>query len=586
MGRLQMRKSLLGLLLMMVVGVIAASLQAQQTPFEISIVETRADMEILADAVFGADERPETWTGNREGTSPTFVADLWFDNEQLAGTLFSPTERPAGWIGATSPNAFIVARNVRHDLELLADEFYGAFPNRPPEWRGGDPLYRCERTVLNLAYQLQLVYGAAPSTPLDTPNYCAQVQIDLDTLAVNQLFNTPDQTAAILDETLAVRGDLERLADERLGLNTRPPGWIGNRDLNSISLASDLFLDLELLADNLLGTGVRPAGWAGGIGSLPYITYRNLRGDLERLTNETFSNSERPRGWQNTQLLAVCDPLLISLATIVQANSSLVLTDRYALPARDEICAAASNDVNLQAENPPAQADVVADEADSAFIAESQYAFVYLDRAALQYMGIMPGGTVFRAWYRNFNDSSMMYVTGDGFAVYIDRRWTTMPQATFDRLPTWEGLVPEVYCDATWCNGPGPTPTPTGGGALEQLVFGSTPPAPEGTPGGTGTTSSKTQVSWNNVRVTYLEDNVASGFARVALEICAEPTQITCEAVTAVFDNNVGAPKPVISQFNGLNVYEFRYGYTTNLVIEGATYFSPDVWISDPTIRN
>ena len=41
----------------------------------------------------------------------------------------------------------------------------------------------------------------------------------------------------------------------------------------------------------------------------------------------------------------------------------------------------------------------------------------------------------------------------------------------------------------------------------------------------------------------------------------------------------------VQGQVNGLNVYEFPYGYTSNLIIEGTTLFSPDVWISDPTIR-
>lgn len=584
MGRL--RKLLLRCLLLVLAGLIAASLNAQQTPFEISILETRGDMELLADAVLGQGQRPETWTGNRDGTSRTFVADLWFDNEQLASAIFSQTERPEGWIGATSPNAFIVARNVRHDLELSADQFYGPFPNRPPEWRGGDPLHRCDRVVMNLVYQLELLYDASPPTPISSPNYCAQVRQDLDTLTISLFYNSADAQPRVLEEILAIRGDLERLADEKLGLNTRPPGWIGNRDINSISLAPDIYLDLELLADNLLGPGTRPAGWAGGVGAMPYISYRNLRGDLERLANETFSSIERPRGWQNTQLLAVCDPLLITLADIIERNYGLVLTERYALPARADVCDPASADVNLQAENPPFEADVVAEDADSPFIAESQYAFAYMDRAALQYMGIMPGGTTFRAWYRNFNDSTMMYVTGDGFAVYIDRRWTTMSQEVFDRLPTWEGLVPEVYCDAVWCNGPGPTPTPTGSGALEQLVFGATPPAPAGTSGAGGPTSTKTQVSWNHVRVTYLEDNVASGFARVALEICAEPTQITCEPVVSIFDNNVGAAKPVLSQFNGLNVYEFRYGYTSNLVIEGATYFSPDVWISDPTIRN
>ena len=51
-------------------------------------------------------------------------------------------------------------------------------------------------------------------------------------------------------------------------------------------------------------------------------------------------------------------------------------------------------------------------------------------------MGQMPLGTRFRAWYRNYNDSTMMFVSGENFALYIDRRFTTLPQDVFDRLPT------------------------------------------------------------------------------------------------------------------------------------------------------
>ena len=55
--------------------------------------------------------------------------------------------------------------------------------------------------------------------------------------------------------------------------------------------------------------------------------------------------------------------------------------------------------------------------------------------------------------------------------------------------------------------------------------------------------------------------------------------------MTRVYDNATGTAKAVIATQNGLNVYEFAYGYTNNLLIEGETRFSPDVWISDPTIR-
>lgn len=176
----------------------------------------------------------------------------------------------------------------------------------------------------------------------------------------------------------------------------------------------------------------------------------------------------------------------------------------------------------------------------------------------------------------------MMFVSGDDFAVFIDRRWTSLPQNVFDSLPTLEGVAPLTFCDANWCQGPAPTPTPTGSGPLALLLAEATIPAPPSLEGEGGT---KLRVSWSNVRVSYVSDNADTGTALVALEICTEPQQINCEAVLSIFDSAVGASKPVLSQFNGLNVYELPYGYNANLVIEGETLTSPDVWVSDPSIR-
>jgi hypothetical protein len=142
---------------------------------------------------------------------------------------------------------------------------------------------------------------------------------------------------------------------------------------------------------------------------------------------------------------------------------------------------------------------------------------------------------------------------------------------------------PLTFCDANWCNGPGPTPTPTGSGPLEQLIFAGT--AAPTVPSPDELRDQLNQVSWNYIRVTYLLDNPTTNTAQVALEICQEPAQIACEPVNRVFNNNTGVELAAVSQYNGLNVYEFPYGYTTNVIIEGATLFSPDVWISDPTIR-
>jgi hypothetical protein len=205
----------------------------------------------------------------------------------------------------------------------------------------------------------------------------------------------------------------------------------------------------------------------------------------------------------------------------------------------------------------------------------------------------MPGGTLFRAWYRNFGGSSMMFVSGEDFAVFIDRRWTDLDEDVFRRLPTTEGVRPLTFCDANWCNGPSPTPTPTGSGPLLEIIQANTPPAPiiaEVTP---GFVEEQSLVSWNNIRVNYLlqrpgvqctTSQTVAGCVQVSLEICIDPSQVVCEPVVSVLDAATGVAQPVVSQFNGLNVYELPYGYSTNFTIQASNFYSNDIWLNDPSL--
>jgi hypothetical protein len=541
-------------------------------------LDARADLELLANAALSDGERPEGWTFNVNNvSSPTYVADLWFDHELLADAIFSG-ERPAGWRGApTTNNPAVVLGNVRGDLELAADEQFG-LNNRPAEWRGAAPIFRCDRTVQNLMRLLREQYQVSFTTTDATVNFCQAIAGEADAQMLRLFFSTPEIETQAPELILTVRGDLERLADERLGVNTRPPNWIGNKVVDSPTLASDLFLDLETLADALLGAGTRPPGWIGVIPTSPIFAYRNLRHDVELLA-DALAQVPRPRGWQGTDSLASCDATIQNLATILTQIYGFTTAS---IPASGGYCLEVAAQANQMAENPPVLEAESTGEADDRFVAESQIAFSYLDQAATQYMGAMPFGTKFKAWYRNFGESSMMFVSGDDFAVYIDRRWTTLGDDIYQRLPTTEGVKPLTFCDASWCNGPGPTPTATGSGAIQALLDAGTPPAP---PESGAESGDKRQVSWNNIRVSYLLDNAQTRTAQVTLEICTDTTQIECEPVTSIFDNGLNVAKQVLSQFNGLNVYEFPYGYTANLLIESATLFSPDVWISDPTIR-
>lgn len=566
------------LLMLTCFGMAAAAPPAQTTDFNNFVLNTRADLEQLANDVLGAGVRPQGWTFNVNNVnSPTFIADLWFDNEQLAEAIFG-ANRPPGWIGApVTQNPFIVVRNIRHDLELAADKHYGV-GQRPPAWRGGPPIARCDRTIQNLVQILSTAFTYNFQTPTTAADYCATIAAEAEQQVLRLVFATPEFEAQLPDLTLAVRGDLERLADEEFGVNTRPPEWRGNKDVTTQTFLSDLFLDLDTLASAQLGLGVRPDGWIGVLPNAPALVYRTLRHDLELLA-DALGHSPRPRGWQGLDPLLVCDLDVQNLVLLAQQAYALTLES---IPPGAGFCAQASVAANQITENPPAPEVTEAEAEDTRFVGESEFAFTYLDQAATQYMGIMPAGTKFKAWYRNFGDSTMMFVSGDDFAVYVDLRWTTLDPTAFQRLPTTEGVKPLTFCDASWCNGPGPTPTPTGAGALQALLNAGTPQA---APTLEDVRAEKTQVSWNNIRVTYLLDNPNTRSAQVALEICTDTTQTQCEPVTQVFDNATGAPKPVLSQYNGLNVYEFPYGYTSNLLIEGATLFSPDIWISDPTIR-
>lgn len=581
-----MRRSTLVLVSLICALLWAASLTAapvaQSNLFEQQVFDTRADLEVLADSVLGVGIRPETWTGNTDVTTPTVVSDLWFDNELLANAIFGPDIRPPEWIGASVAVNEIIARNVRHDLELAASDVFGR-SERPPEWRGTTALITCSRTLQNTLTLLDRFYNVQSQTPESALNYCQAVQSEIEDTLVNIVFGTQSADGTLanpLDLLSAVRGDLERLADELLGLRTRPERYIGNRDVNTTNFAGDVRLDLELLADDRLGVGSRPPGWIGGTSNNPATSYLNLRHDLELLADVTLGINTRPTGWQGVNPLERCEPLVRSLAFLSQQafqNFTLAEID----PAALDYCVQVSESVNALVENPPAL-DVIEEE--RLMTATSNYAFSYLDVGATQYMGIMPAGVRFRPLYRNFGDSNMLFVQGDNFALYVDMRFTTLEETTFRSLPTLEGIDPLAFCDALWCNGPGPTPTPTGSGPLLSVLVQTTPVA---TPNVGVLQASKQLVSWNYVRVTYVFDNLSSRSAQVALEVCAQPAQnaTACEPVIAVFDNNVGAGKPVLSQFNGLNVYEFPYGYQSNLVIEGTTRYSQDVWISDPTIR-
>jgi hypothetical protein len=583
----------------------------EQTPenlFQQTLDTIRKDLETLADFVYGGGARPDAWFGTTDFTSDSMLADLFLDLEQMADTLYGVGLRPGDWIGATSRNADLVTRNLRHDLERAATDFFsgnldvgqpGAEVDpeadlRPDIWIGGPRITRCSRTVMNIVLVLGQVFNVRPSTPEEVRVYCPTLEGEIEDVLIDQALGA--ESEAVTDTTpsliLAVRGDLERLADEVLGLNNRPPGWLDNTNVESVTLASDILTDMERLADIILGEGIRPRAWIGTTRGSALATFRNLRHDLELLADIGLGEGARPNGWQGDSEIFRCEPELQTLVFLAERAYE------YELPVTSatgrEYCREVFISANSIIENPP-QPDPEEElaEVELQFTAEAQYAFAYLDPAATDYMGIMPAGTFFRAWYRNFGGSSMMFVSGEDFAVFIDRRWTTLDEDVYRRLPTLEGIRPLTFCDAGWCNGPSPTPTPTGSGPLLEIIQENTPPAalvPVVTP---GDVALATLVSWNNVRVNYLlqrpdatcvTGQTIVGCVQVSLEICRDPSQVVCEPVLSVLDAATNVALPTISQFNGLNVYELPYGYSTNFILQGENYYSNDIWLNDPSL--
>jgi hypothetical protein len=90
---------------------------------------------------------------------------------------------------------FAIARDIRHDLELLADTTLQ--PNvRPPGWAGDRPIYRCDRATQTLIAVLER--GGVFQLTLDplAPDYCQQAAVEASRFAEANLLSNPAPGAA------------------------------------------------------------------------------------------------------------------------------------------------------------------------------------------------------------------------------------------------------------------------------------------------------------------------------------------------------------------------------------------------------
>ena len=111
------------------------------------LLRVRADLELLAEQIYGFAERPLGWTGTIDATNSQLALLIRYDLELLAASRLGVDPRPEGWFGGVVSVPLAFARDIRHDLELLADNIMGTATIRPAGWQGDDPLMRCDRTT-------------------------------------------------------------------------------------------------------------------------------------------------------------------------------------------------------------------------------------------------------------------------------------------------------------------------------------------------------------------------------------------------------------------------------------------------------
>jgi len=167
------------------------------------LISLRNDLELLATAVQGT-VRPDGWSGNLDVTNPQLPLLIRLDMELLLADTLG-FDAPAGWFGTAFSEAVYQARDMRHDIELLADALLGD-GQRPDGWDGmTNPLWACDRSTQTLVNMLaQGDFYVAIADPAD-PNYCQILELLVVDYVQKNLF-TIDTTESYF--TAAVRTTL------------------------------------------------------------------------------------------------------------------------------------------------------------------------------------------------------------------------------------------------------------------------------------------------------------------------------------------------------------------------------------------
>ncbi len=169
----------------------ASPIDAEAIPI---LVNARTDLELLANQALGSP-RPNGWSGSLDINNPQLPILIRLDLELLAGAVMGANQRPAGWFGPVPSSTLAIARDIRHDLELLADQLNP--PNvRPAGWSGADPLMRCDRSTQALVNLLEKQGSFKLNVDVNAPDFCQQAALQVSQFVEINILSNPSAAVA------------------------------------------------------------------------------------------------------------------------------------------------------------------------------------------------------------------------------------------------------------------------------------------------------------------------------------------------------------------------------------------------------
>ena len=182
------------------------------------LINARTDLEVMATEVLGIS-RPPGWSGSLDINDPQLALLARLDLELLAAIVYGERIRPEDWFGAVGSSQLAIVRDIRHDLEIMADNIYSGA--RPADWAGGDPIYRCSRSTQALAGVLQRsgLYTITADPALG--DYCRQVEIEVSRFAEVNLIGESSIVLGQSGEALDINREAEITTEFAVAFLTR-----------------------------------------------------------------------------------------------------------------------------------------------------------------------------------------------------------------------------------------------------------------------------------------------------------------------------------------------------------------------------